>query len=177
MIRTRPRKTVKDYMALPTENGVELIQGEFVMSPSPQADHQKIVVALCVALKTQICGGELLVSPMDVILADDTVVQPDLLYVGPDRLAIIKERVAGAPDLVIEILSPSTRDRDRLVRTGLYARFGVREYWLVDPDTRTIQVLTLEGSRYKVLAIFEERDRLSTPVFPELKLDLSVVWR
>jgi Uma2 family endonuclease len=179
MIRTKVKKTVKDYMALPQEHGVELIEGEFVMSPSPGFRHQDLIANLLIALKQHADArhlGEVIVSPMDVILSDEIVLQPDLLFIRNERLGIIKDRVEGAPDLVIEILSPSTSDRDRFIKRDLYARFGVAEYWIVDPDARTIEVSALRGAKYELHAIFEQQDRLSTPLLPDLELTLATLW-
>jgi Uma2 family endonuclease len=179
VMRTKPKMTVKDYMALPQEHGVELIEGEFVMSPTPEIRHQRLVFNLCAASKAYVDRtrrGEFIVSPMDVILSEEIVLQPDLLFVSPERSHIVRDRVFGAPDLVIEILSPSTTDRDRFVKRGIYARFGVREYWIIDGAARTVEVLTLKDGRFELLGIFEENDRLSTPVLPDLDLDLTAIW-
>ena len=84
--------------------------------------------------------------------------------------------VRGAPDLVIEVLSENTTDRDRFVKRDRYAEHNVPEYWIVDPDGRTVEVMKAKGERYKLVALFEERDRLSSPALPDLDLDLTTIW-
>ena len=179
MLKTKIEKTIDDYLALPQEHGVELIEGEFAMSPSPGSKHQIILVNLTAALHAFTSGnriGRVLVAPMDVVLSKRTVVQPDLLFVKAARVKIIKDRVEAAPDLVVEVLSESTIDRDRFVKRDLYAKNGVAEYWIVDPAAKTIEVLTLKGAAYELVAIFEVGDKLSTPVLPTLELDVTRVW-
>jgi Uma2 family endonuclease len=179
MLKTRPKKTVRDYMALPDEPRVELIQGEFEMVPAPTSRHQLVIGNLHYYLKDHVLRGNLgilLLSPVEVILSDETVLQPDLLFIARYRSSIVRNQVEGAPDLVIEVLSPSTRLRDRFVKRELFTQFGVREYWLVDPDDRTIEVLVQSQEGYKPLSVFEEKDSISTPGFPDLNLDLAKIW-
>ena len=179
MILAEPKKTVADYMALPVEHGVELIEGRFMMSPAPRYRHQRLVAGFTSALHqygNRTGRGEVLPSPIDVVLAPDMVLQPDLIFIFNENRRIITERIEGAPDLVVEILSPSSTDRDLFVKREIYARFGVREYWIVDPDGRTIEVLELRGSKFELAAIFEEKDILSTPLFPDLALNLAGLW-
>jgi Uma2 family endonuclease len=179
VIKTRPFSTVRDYMALPTEHGVELIEGDLVMSPSPDASHQRLVRKLVVALDGYLKRkpiGEVFPSPMDVILSLHTVLQPDLVVVLRGRASVVKDRIRGAPDLAIEILSAATSERDRLLKRELYARHGVREYWIVDPDARTIEVYSGRGRRFGAPRIFEKGDRLSTPLLKDLRLALKELW-
>ena len=119
----------------------EIIDGDLIVSPSPSVLHQKIVGSLFVqlhAFATRV-SGQAFVAPLDIVFADDNVVQPDVMYVGADRLGIIAEKnLRGAPSLVIEVLSPSSYDTDPGEKLALYARFGVPEYWIVDPRTHSI---------------------------------------
>lgn len=179
MIRTKAKKTVADYMSLPQEHGAELIEGELVMSPSPTSRHQRVLRNLSselTAFLKRTGWGELLFAPMDVILSDDTVVQPDLFVVRRERLAIVKERVEGVPDLVVEILSAYAQDRDLLLKRDLYAKHGVKEYWIVDPEARTVEALAWRDGRFELIAIFESKDVLVTPLLPDLSLDLATIW-
>ena len=108
--------------------------------------------------------GELFCSPADVVLSDTDVVQPDILYVSSQRSHILKpESVQGAPDLVVEILSPSTAELDRTLKLDLYAKHGVKEYWIVDPGARTILVLLRGKNRFEVSGIYGEDQVLSSP--------------
>lgn len=167
----------RDYEALPGEPRCELIFGRFYLSPSPSRLHQIVLIALLrllddVALEA---GGSAYVAPLDVHLADHSVVQPDLLYVSAARRGILQERVEGSPDLAVEILSPGTARRDRVQKLSLYAESDVREYWIVDPLERQIEFLVNEGGRYvvEVPAGPEYRSR----VLPEIRLDIPALWK
>ncbi|HLG43322.1 MAG TPA: Uma2 family endonuclease, partial [Planctomycetota bacterium] len=154
-------------------------RGEFAVSPSPGSRHQRIVRKLAAAFESYVKrtgAGEYLFSPMDVILSEEVVVQPDLLFVAKSRRRIIGDRVRGAPDVVIEVLSPETADRDRFVKRDLYERFGVSEYWILNPDARTAEIFTLQDSAYGAAQVFEAGDRVSTRALPGFELDLSRIW-
>jgi Uma2 family endonuclease len=141
---SKDRYTYADYRQLPEGAPYELIHGHLVMSPSPTFQHQDIVLLLASALRDYAHsgpGGDVSIAPMDVRLADDTVVQPDVLYVAPDRADRIKtQEIDGAPTLIVEVASPSTSHLDAFDKKQLYEAHGVREYWIVDPDTETVEV-------------------------------------
>ena len=148
------RYTYADYCALDDGKRWELIEGvPYDMSPAPMPVHQRISVELTLQfgmfLKGKPC--QLYTAPFDVRLnaddEDDTVVQPDLAVIC-DRSKIDNKGCKGAPDLIVEILSPSTARHDRMVKFELYRRAGVREYWIVDPETKLVQVCLLEDGRY-----------------------------
>ena len=141
------RFTYSDYLLLPEGDRRELIEGDFYVAPSPIFRHQNISRNLGVIIWKFVNDrklGQVIWAPMDVILDDENVVQPDILFVSNERSNIIEDYIFGAPDLVIEILSPSTADRDKQLKLSLYARYGVREYWIIDPEQNTIQVIELE---------------------------------
>jgi len=166
-----------DYMALPAEPRCELIFGTFYISPSPLVLHQ-IVVLLLHTLLDRIgdsTGGLALAAPLDVTLADHSVVQPDVIYVSAASRAIVQDRIEGAPDLLVEVLSPGTARRDRGEKLLLYAEAGVREYWIVDPRERQIEFLVNEGGRF-VVALSAGTEYRSE-VLPEIRLDLAAFWR
>jgi Uma2 family endonuclease len=143
--------TYEDYQQLPEGAPYELIHGHLVMSPSPSTKHQRLVRRLSRLLAdgVQREGGEVFFAPMDVRLADDTVVQPDVLYIAPGRMdRIKKEEIDGAPTLVIEVASPSTSHLDAFDKKQLYEAHGVREYWIVDPDTKTVEVYVPGDEEY-----------------------------
>src|SRR5438128_192534 len=139
------RFTYQDYLNLPEDRRYELIDGELLMSPSPSERHQRLVLELAVILTSFVKGhglGRVYIAPFDVVISDTDVVQPDILFVSNERASRIGERaVHGTPDLVVEILSRSTAERDRTIKAKLYARAGARELWLLDPVAKTFEVL------------------------------------
>lgn len=142
-----PRFTYNDYKLLPEGKHYEVIEGDLLVTPAPNVTHQRISRRLFVRLVEFVewqGAGEVLSAPTDVILSEYNVVQPDLLFVAGNRLEIMDPEggVRGAPDLVIEILSPGTASRDQVVKRKLYAQYGVREYWIVDPAAKSVEVLT-----------------------------------
>ncbi|MDQ3692012.1 MAG: Uma2 family endonuclease [Chloroflexota bacterium] len=133
----------------------EIIGGELFVSPSPILDHQRVVTRLGTQLYMYVEAhqmGEVFLGPTDVFFAETDVVVPDVLFVAGDRSDILHRRyVAGAPDLVIEVLSPKTRRRDLGVKKALYAAYGVAEYWIADPSARTLEVWTLVDGGYELV--------------------------
>ena len=119
-------------------------------------------------------GGEALAAPMDVHLADHTVAQPDVLYVSPERQEILQTWIEGAPDLVVEVLSPSTARMDRVLKLNRYAEAGVREYWLVDLAARTIEFLISNGEHFAVHAL--DGGTWTSPAVPGVELDIDGLW-
>ncbi len=176
--------TYEDYRNAPESERerYELVKGEIVMVPSPNEYHQRIVTNLGIILHqyiTQHSLGSLYLAPLDVILSKDTVLQPDILFVGKERSdVIVEEGIRGAPDLVIEVLSPVTAKRDRTYKKALYARYGVKEYWLVDPATKAIEVLTLGKHGFSLVAryVCAEHDILESPRLFGLSIDLDKVF-
>lgn len=149
---SKDRYTYEDYQQLPEGAPYELIHGHLVMSPSPTVRHQDLVLFFASALREYARSGpkgKVSIAPMDVRLADDTVVQPDVLYVAPDRADCIKEQeIDGAPTLIVEVASPSTSHLDAFDKKQLYEAHGVREYWIVDPDTETVEVYKSSDEGY-----------------------------
>lgn len=144
--------------------------------------HQKLVVRSTLRIRGFIEEhhlGHFLVAPTDVVLSPHHVLQPDLLFVSSEREPILREKnVQGAPDLVIEILSEATRRFDTVVKRQTYERFGVQEYWLVDPHHQSIEVWTLaaEGYRRGVVLRADEGDVLSTPLLPGLEISVAGIF-
>ena len=182
--------TYEDYVLLPDDGRrYEIHDGELSVTPSPGRRHQWVVVKLTVALHEHVTArdlGEVYVSPFDVILADSTIVQPDLTFVAKDRLGVLAERgVEGSPTLAVEIISPYTGRIDRSTKLNLYARFGVPYCWIVDPEARAIDVYRLlggsAGSPRAAAASYAEPERFShvladLPPFPGLTLDAASLW-
>jgi Uma2 family endonuclease len=118
-----------------------------------------------------------LVAPLDVILSRAVVVQPDLIFIAEARRTkLIQDRIVGAPDLLVEILSPSTSQRDLNQKRKLYAQHGVQEYWIVDPGDNTIEVQRLQGNIFSTLGLFEAGQALTSPTVPGLAAEVAQVF-
>ncbi|MBI4587723.1 MAG: Uma2 family endonuclease [Candidatus Rokubacteria bacterium] len=181
MMGTRVILTYKDYEALPADGRrYELHEGELSVTPAPSPKHQETGGNLLIVLSQHVKArglGKVFVSPIDCILSDITVVQPDLVYVETGRLSAITTRgIEGPPTLVIEILSPSTIQIDRGVKVQLYARHGVPYYWIVDPEARSIEAYQLREGGYRLTARFEGTDPVFLPPFPDLALVAASIW-
>jgi len=141
-----------DYLVLPDDGRrYEIIDGELAASPVPRPFHQTVSRRIQFVLYArELAGdGQVFDAPIDLLLTPHDILQPDLLFLDADQAGLVTERgIEGAPALVIEILSPSTRRRDVLVKSGVYARCGVPEYWIVDPDVDRLEVFELDGGSY-----------------------------
>ena len=136
-----------------TNQPVELWNGEIVMSPAPHPDHQTIVLNLAATLREFVAGGrsgKVFVSPVDVVLTPRRVVQPDVLFIEKARLNIVGSHIGGAPDLVMEVISAGSWQRDRIEKKALYEQAGVAEYWIIDPDAAAIEVFALVKGVYQL---------------------------
>ena len=176
---TRPRKTVEDFMKLPEGTLAELIDGEIFMTPGPFVPHQRVVLNLAVEIRAFARArmlGETLLSPMDVHLPSGDIVEPDLVFVRRENLAIIQDWIRGAPDLLIEVLSPSHPERDLIVKRDLYARTGVREYWIVDPSDHSVQAWRLVEGRYEPSGYRREGQSLTTDLLPGFDLAVAKLF-
>ena len=174
--------TYTDYLKLPEEPGIrhEILGGLLVKEPSPSIRHQRVSSRLQSALRDYFRivdpEGEILDAPLDVVLSDKNVVQPDLLYIPSSEKAIFEQtHVFIAPKLIIEILSPSTSRRDRLKKMDIYCKTGVLHYWIVDPDICIIEAYVLHGNYY--IRVSDDYDTVFThPDFPELKILLNDIF-
>jgi Uma2 family endonuclease len=169
-----------DYLLLPEDKRYEILDGEIYVIPAPSTRHQRISRQLEMALiqhVEQFGLGEILQAPYDVVLSHENVVQPDILLVLKERSGIITAmNLQGAPDLVVEILSPATRGKDAEIKRKIYAQFGVREYWIVNPEADTIEVLAWSESGYTSAGLFRNPEYLSTPLLPNFDLPLSQIF-
>ena len=179
MVNTQTRFTYADYAELPDDRRYEIIDGELHEMTAPTVRHQNLLGNLFVIFKPYVRSrrlGSVYMAPVDVIFAEDAVVQPDLAFVAESRRRIIQDHaIVGAPDLVIEILSPSTAIYDRGRKADLYARYGVAEYWMVDAETETIEIRRLEDAGYGP-AEAHASGVVSTPLIPGLEACLADVF-
>ncbi|HVT19522.1 MAG TPA: Uma2 family endonuclease [Thermoanaerobaculia bacterium] len=168
----------QDYEALGEEEPrCELILGRFYVSPSPSPLHQIIAIMLSRQFDSiaETTGGIAFAAPLDVNLAEHSVVQPDILYISAQRRTILQRKIEGAPDLLVEILSPGTARRDRGQKMQLYADFGVREYWVVDAQERQIDFLVNQGGHFVVA--LPSGGTYRSQALPEVSIDLAAFWR
>ena len=171
----------EDYALIPDDGRRhEVLDGEHVMSPSPKTKHQRLVGRLFRSLSAFADDrglGEVFVAPFDVLLSDHDIVQPDVVFVSDARLRIVDEdNCKGAPDLVVEVLSGSTRRRDLIEKRKRYETFGVAEYWVVDPDIDAVQTFRPDADgRYQRAddLTAEAGDVLTSPLFPDWRLPLA----
>jgi len=183
----RTEWTYRDLVALPDDHlRHELIDGEHLVTPSPNTSHQTIslnLVRLLLPYLDEHRAGQLLCAPFDVKLSLFTVLVPDLVYFTADRFAhVVNEKHAtAAPDLVIEILSPGTRRRDKGRKRAVYDREGAQEYWIVDPEAQSITALRRPHARGGLTdvttASAAASDVLASPLFPGLRIPLRDVFR
>ncbi|MEK7363605.1 MAG: Uma2 family endonuclease, partial [candidate division NC10 bacterium] len=173
--------TYKDYEALPADGRrYELHDGELSVTPAPSPRHQEISGNLNEILRGHVKTrglGKVFYSPIDCILSDITVVQPDLVYLDPSRLALLSNRgIEGPPTLVVEILSPSTTEIDRSTKRQVYARHGVPYYWIVDPEARVVEAYVLSEGVYQLSARVAGSEPVSLPPFSALAFVLASLW-
>ena len=173
--------TYRDYEALPADGRrYELHEGELVVTAAPGVPHQRLVGRLFTLLRQPVEAnglGEVFVSPVDCILSDTTVVEPDLVYVESARSSLVSVRgIEGPPTLVVEILSRSTMQIDRGAKLQLYARHEIPHYWIVDPDERRIEAYALTEGAFRMVAHLAGADRGFLPPFSELVLAADTLW-
>src|SRR5947209_1355320 len=179
--------TYDDFVTFPDDGQrYELIDGEVYVTPAPNTRHQDVVLRLAVLLYQHVerhGGGRVYVAPTDVVLSTTNVVEPDVLFLTDAEIAkITRPNIQGAPRLAIEVLSDPRHDRVRKRR--LYARFGVPEYWIVDPDSERVEVNRLacvagtpcaEGDDYPSPTIVEPGSILTTELLPGLEIDVGAL--
>jgi Uma2 family endonuclease len=181
--RIEPLLTVADLDACPDDNNrYELIEGELFVSRAPGIPHQRVLnnlqLALGIYLKDNPIG--LLVPGAGAIFSDYDAVIPDLVFVLDERWnqVVTGEKFSGAPDLVIEVISAGAenRRRDLLVKQQLYAKYGVAEYWIVDPQNRLIEIYRLRDGRLESAATLGDGDEITTPLLPGLRISVNSVF-
>ena len=178
--KSRLKFTVNDYMSLPNDKRGQLLDGDMIWAASPTTRHQTIAQRITLVLQEFVVAnslGRFWFAPLDVVLSDHDVAQPDILFVSNERSSIVTDaNIQGAPDLVVEILSPGTVEYDRGYKLALYGRHGVREYWLVDPDANTVEVLTLGDQGLALTATYGRGESLASPIFEGMSLEMDRVF-
>ena len=173
------RWTYEEYYRLDNDQRYEIIEGNLLMAPAPDTWHQSWLGELHLLLHQHVKArqlGKIFVAPVDVVLDPENSVQPDLIFIASANLDLIKPRaVFGTPDLVIELVSPSSVRRDRYDKKDLYARFGVKEYWIGDPANQSLEILTLKDGRYELHCTAEISGKLISIALPGLEFDLAQI--
>ena len=172
-----PKITFEEFRQFPIDGKrYELVCGEVHMTPVPATRHQAIVQNLAMSLGSHVIKnnlGEVYTAPLDVRLGRDTALQPDLIFISNARAGIILENwIEGAPDLAVEVSSPSTATYDRATKLPVYTESGVSEYWLVDSQAKTVEVLKLQGKKYLVDAFLAGEQVPTSDFFPGWQLPL-----
>jgi Uma2 family endonuclease len=174
------RLTYEDYCLLPN-NGkrYEIIDGELFVTPSPLQRHQLVLANLLYYLTDFVKKhnlGAVYPAPFDVVFSQYDVVEPDILYISKARASVVTEKnVQGAPDLVVEVLSESTAKIDRTAKLKLYARYGVAEYWVIDPEVCSAEIYRLVPGGYELASQLDSSQALTSPLFPGFALSLAKV--
>lgn len=181
------RFTYRDYLTWPDEERWEIIEGiPYAMTPAPSSDHQRIVLELSTQVTLWLRGQkcEAFVSPIDVILANPedadenitTIVQPDLIVVC-DRKKIVKRGIRGAPDFVLEVLSPSTASHDQITKAALYEKHGVKEFWVVDPAERLVTIRTrAEAGQFAAVRFVKAEGKVPVSLFEGFEFDFDIAF-
>lgn len=173
--------TVSDYLNL-NENDIksEIINAELIMTPAPAIYHQKILREVFLQLNEFIKKynlGEILFSPVDVFFDQINVFQPDIVFIEKQNLKIIKEHgIEGAPDLVVEVISPTNSYIDRYSKKAKYEEFGVKEYWIVDPGNKTLEIFVLKEGVYELFLFLAEDGKVFSKLLKEVNFELFNIW-
>ncbi len=180
------KMTWAEYRALEFEDTdnfqYELLNGEIVKKASPTVQHQRISMRLIAAFLQHLSGkdiGEIFHAPLDVVLDDFNVPQPDVIFIRKERGHIIHEQeqvIIGAPDILVEIISGGSIKRDRIEKKDLYEQFGVPEFWIVDPNNRSVEVYQLQERRYKLFAFAAETGKVQSSVLAGLELEVAEIF-
>jgi len=166
---------------LPESNlPTELWDGEIVAPPTPSFFHQQVIGNFIEQLGVWIrkhCLGKTNIGPLDMVLTPTRATQPDVIFISNERLGIIRDgRVRGAADLVAEVISPESRRRDRIDKRDLYEQHGVREYWLIDPEAQTVEVLHLESGVYQLAGRWHPRERAASRLLKGFEVPVSALF-
>ncbi len=174
------RLTYDDFCLLP-DNGkrYEIVEGDLFVTPAPRRLHQRIVTRLTRFLSGFVEDhqlGEVYVSPFDVVFSPFDVVEPDLVYFSNARESVLTEMNAqGAPDLVVEVLSEGTEKRDRTIKLKLYGKFGVDEYWIIDPNGPSTEIYRRGEGGLALVAKLSAMDALTSPMLPGFSVPLRIL--
>jgi Uma2 family endonuclease len=174
------QSALERFLALPEGTACQLIAGELVMSSTPIPLHQYIVVHICMKMLqfVEAAGlGQVFVSPIDVRLSERNIFQPDILFISKEKASLIGERmIEGPPDLVAEVLSPSSAYHDLRTKFRAYEQAGVQEYWIVDPERKSVEVFVSSGSKFQLRQEAEGEGAVQSVLLQGLSIDLADIF-
>ncbi len=180
-MKLKEKHTVKDYEALPEGSPYQLIEGELVLSPASSPWHQEVLKKIFIKFFEAVekkGRGKVLFSPVDVYLDEENAFQPDLVVLlkeSRDRLT--EKGIEGAPDVVVEVLSPSTAYYDLRKKKEVYERKGVKEYWIVDPEMEEVEVYINEGGNFRLFSRARIKGKVKSSLIKDLEIDLSELFK
>jgi Uma2 family endonuclease len=171
------RWTYEEYYRLDDDQRYEIINGNLLMAPAPDTWHQDWSRELFHIIDQHVRdhkSGKVFYAPLDVVLDEANTVQPDIVFISTANTRIIQRRaIFGAPDLLVELVSPSSVRRDRYDKKALYAQFGVKEYWIGDPANKSLEILTLNERRYELHGSAEISGKITSLVLKGLQFDVT----
>lgn len=172
--------TYEEYYKLEDENRYEILEGELKMVPAPSFYHQIFSTELFLLIGNYVKKKNLGMTfhpPFDVILDSENVVQPDLTFISKENYGIIQERGAfGSPDLVVEIVSPSSEKMDKVVKKQIYQDFKIKEYWIVEPKEKSIQIFTLEEGSYSLFSSQKGTEKVGSKLLDGLEIEINEIF-
>jgi Uma2 family endonuclease len=179
-----PAKRIYTYEELlaeipETNQPCELWDGELIMAAAPSFDHQEVVLRFYRQLYAWVSErklGKVITAPIDMVLSPHRVTQPDLAFITHDRLGIVRNAIHGPVDLAVEVISLGNRNRDRIEKRDLYEQYGIREYWLVDPEALTVEVFFLENGRYRLLVRATSDCSAASRVLPGFEITANALF-
>ncbi|MBI5192128.1 MAG: Uma2 family endonuclease [Nitrospirae bacterium] len=178
--KEKTRYTYEDYMKTPDDVRYELIDGDLLMSPAPNIRHQIISGNINALIRSYVKDKELgtvFYAPCDVVLGDENVFEPDILFISKQNSGIIADaNIKGAPDLIVEILSPSTADRDLINKKRIYAKYGVKEYWIADPQEKTVELFILNNEQFDLKKSYAQDDVIESVILQGLRIPLKEIF-
>lgn len=179
-MRVKEKKTLKDYEALPEGAPYQLVEGELVMSPASGPFHQELLKRVFLKFYKAVEEaekGKVLFAPIDVYLDGENAFQPDLVVLLKGSESKISEKgIEGAPDLVVEVLSPSTAYYDMKKKKAVYERSGVKEYWIVDPEMGEVEVYVNEGGSFRLFSKSKEQGRVRSALLQDFEVDIKELF-
>jgi Uma2 family endonuclease len=181
MIEAEKKKyTYEDYEKLPEGSPFQLIDGELVMTPAPVPYHQQIllrIISSFIEFNAKHKLGEILIAPIDVFLSETETYQPDIIFISNERMKIIgQKKIEGAPDLVIEILSETTAYYDLKHKKRIYESCGVKEYWIVDPIEKSVEVYENINSTFKLFSSAILKGNVNSKILTDFELEISKIF-